>query len=113
VNPTYARLVGPVGSPLKKEIKITREKAYPFHIMNVKARSGKEIAVDVKELNGDAGDGYVLTIENTKTDAGRYADTVVITTDSKLKPTLTVPVYGQITAAAPPAEQPKTGASGG
>lgn len=113
LNPTYARLVGPAGTPVKKEITITREKAYPFRIVGVKARSGKDIAVGIKELKGDQGDGYLLTIENKKATAGRYADTVILTTDSKVKPTLTVPVYGQVTAAAPPAAQPKAGTSGG
>lgn len=112
LRPTYARLVGPAGSEVKKEITIIREKAYPFRIVDVKARSGKDIAVAIKELSGDDGDGYILTIENKKAAAGRYADTVILTTDSKIKPTLTVPVYGQITAVAPPAEQPEAKTSG-
>ena len=107
LSPKYARLVGPVGKPLKREITITREKAYPFKIVDVSARNGKDIAFNIKELKAGEGDGYILTIENKKDAAGRYADTVIIKTDSELKPTLTVPVYGQITAAAPPPADPK------
>jgi hypothetical protein len=60
-------------------------------------------------------DGYILTIENKKTVAGRYADTVILTTDSRIKPTITIPVYGQIisTAPQPVPTPPKKSASGG
>ncbi|MBC2710194.1 MAG: hypothetical protein HGJ94_04085 [Desulfosarcina sp.] len=104
MEPAYARLVGPVGTDINKAITITREKAYPFKILAAKARNGNDIAVNVKEFSKADGDGYVLTIENKKTAAGRYADMVILTTDSKIKPTITVPVYGQIISAAP---QPK------
>ncbi|GAB6906604.1 hypothetical protein JCM12296A_24390 [Desulfosarcina cetonica] len=101
VQPSFARLVGPVGSEIKKAITITREKAFPFRIVDVKARNGKDIAFDLKELQAPEGDGYRLTVENKKTAAGRYADTLILTTDSTIKPTINVPIYGQITAAKP------------
>ncbi|BBO85378.1 hypothetical protein DSCO28_59440 [Desulfosarcina ovata subsp. sediminis] len=106
MNPAYARLVGPAGSHISKSITITREKAYPFRIVEAKARNGKDIAFALKELKATEGDGYLLTIENKKTAAGRYADTVILTTDSTIKPTISVPIYGQIKAAAPPAANP-------
>lgn len=101
LEPAYARLVGPAGTSIKKAITITREKAYPFKIVKAKARNGKDIAFDVKEFSKADGQGYILTIENIKTAAGRYADTVILTTDSQIKPMITVPVYGQIISAAP------------
>jgi len=106
MEPRYARLVGPAGTDIKKAITITREKAYPFKILDAKARNGKDIAFDVREFNKADGEGYVLTIENKKPFAGRYADTVILTTDSKIKPTIRVPVYGQIISAAPPQPDP-------
>jgi hypothetical protein len=102
LEPAHARLVGPVGSEIKATITITREKDYPFNILDVKARNGNDIAFNVQALSQADGDGYLLTIENKKTVAGRYADTVILTTDSGIKPTITVPVYGQIIPAAPP-----------
>ncbi len=101
MEPAYARLVGPAGTNIKKVITITREKAYPFQIITAKARNGKDIEVDVQEFSKTDGDGYILTIENKKMVAGRYADKVILTTDSKIKPTITVPVYGQIISVAP------------
>ncbi len=101
MEPAYARLVGQAGTDIKKAITITREKAYPFKILEAKARNGNDIAFDVQEFSKADGDGYILTIENKKTVAGRYADTVILTTDSNIKPTITIPVYGQIISAAP------------
>ena len=100
MEPRYARLVGKAGTDIKKTITITREKAYPFQIVGIKARNGKDIAFDVKPFSKADIEGYVLTIENKKAVAGRYADSVILTTDSKIKPTITVPVYGQIISSA-------------
>jgi MinD superfamily P-loop ATPase len=113
MEPRYARLVGAAGTDIKKAITITREKAYPFKILEAKARNGKDIAFDVKAFSEENGEGYILTIENKKTVAGRYADTVILTTDSKIKPTINVPVYGQIISAAPqPGSPPQKKKSG-
>jgi hypothetical protein len=115
MEPAYARLVGQAGTDIKKAITITREKAYPFKILQAKARNGNDIAFDVQEFTKAEADGYILTIENKKTAAGRYADTVILTTDSRIKPTITIPVYGQIisTAPQPVPTPPKKSASGG
>ncbi len=43
MDPAYARLVGQAGTDIKKAITITREKAYPFKILGVKARNGNDI----------------------------------------------------------------------
>ena len=113
MDPAYARLVGQAGTEIKKAITITREKAYPFKILEAKARNGNDIAFDVQEFSKADGDGYILTIENKKTAAGRYADTVILTTDSDIKPTITIPVYGQIIAATPqPAPTPPKKSTG-
>ena len=74
-------------------------------IINMKttARNGKDITFDVQAFSREGTEGYIVTIENTRTTAGRYADMVILTTDSSIKPTITVPVYGQILSAAPPA----------
>jgi hypothetical protein len=115
MEPKYARLVGAAGTDIKKAITITREKAYPFKILEAKARNGKDIAFDVKAFSKADSEGYILTIENRKTVAGRYADTVILTTDSQIKPTITVPVYGQIisTASQPEPIPPKKSTSDG
>jgi hypothetical protein len=93
--------VGNVGTDIVKKVTITREKGYPFKVLQTNARKGKDIAFSIEEFsNGDA-DGYILTIENRRTEAGRYADTLTLTTDSPVKTTLRIPVYGQVVAPKP------------
>ena len=105
LDPAYARLVGPSGTDVKRTVTITREKAYPFTVLDAKAKKGKDIRIAIDEFSNDTGDGYILTIENTKTTPGRYADKIILSTDSEVKPTITVPVYGQIIA---PPTKPKS-----
>ena len=102
IEPKYARLVGKAGTPIRKEITITREKAYPFTILQANARSGKDITFTLEEFSKDGVDGYLLTIENIRAEAGRYADTLTLTTDSPVKSTLKIPVYGQVVTENPP-----------
>ncbi len=115
LDPPYARLTGPAGSDIKEAITIWRQAAYPFKILEAKARNGSDIAVDVQEFEQANDSGYIVTVANKKSTAGRYADMLILTTDSTVKPTITVPVYGQITAAAPqpgaPAPEKKAGDS--
>lgn len=108
MEPKYARLVGQAGADIHKVITITREKAYPFKILEARARNGKDIAVDIQEFKHVDADGYQVTIANTRMTAGRYADTVVLTTDSPIKRIISVPVYGQILSAAPAADPTPT-----
>lgn len=101
-----------MGTDIKKTITITREKDYPFKIVNVRAREGKDIAFDLKEFSKADADGYILTIENRKSAAGRYADRLILTTDSSIKRTITVPVYGRIYSTAPTPKSAPSGPSG-
>lgn len=101
MDPAYARLVGPAGTDIKEAITITRQAAFPFKILEAKTRNGNDIKVDVQEFEQGEESGYIVTIVNQKSTAGRYADMLILTTDSTVKPTITVPVYGQITAAVP------------
>jgi len=75
----------------------------------VRARRGKYIAFDIKEFNKADSNGYLLTVENRKSVTGRYADSLILTTDSRVKPTITVPVYGRIFSTKPtPKSAPRT-----
>ena len=115
IEPKYARLVGKAGTKIRKEISITREKDYPFNILQANARSGKDIAFTIEEFSKDGVDGYLLTIENKRTEAGRYADTLTLTTDSPIKSTLKIPVYGQVVPVnpEPPGKPAQKQTSGG
>ncbi len=101
IEPKYARLVGKAGTKIQKEITITRQKAYPFTILQANVRNRANVAVTIEEFSANGVDGYLLTIENRRAKAGRYADTLTLTTDSPVKSTLKIPVYGQVISTEP------------
>ena len=57
---------------------------------------GKNVLYKLEEVNKPTEKGYVLHVENTKKDAGRYRDTIVLKTTSEIKPELEIRIYGNI-----------------
>jgi hypothetical protein len=87
---------GFVGDPVKGTVTIIPEKKYPFKILNLSAKDGKYIKYQLEETKESDTTAYKLNIENLKTDAGRYYDSIIIETDSKIRPQLNVRVYGYL-----------------
>ena len=99
IRPQYAQLRGPVGKEVKSTISITPEEKYPFKILDVRLKNGKNVKASFEERESTKGRPvFAVRLENLKTDPGRYYDQVLLDTDSKVKPTLAIAVYGQITA---------------
>jgi len=69
---------------------------YPFKITNVTSRGDAFIKYTLTERNADPVSGYTLLIENKKTEKGRYMDLLTLTTDSQIRPKITIRVYGNI-----------------
>jgi hypothetical protein len=96
ITPAYLRLYGNVGEKISGKVVILLSEKYPFNILGVKAQNGQNIKLNlVKDLKGNK-TGYTLTVENLMEQQGRYYDTIQFKTDSKIKPFLTVKVYGNI-----------------
>ncbi|MDL2321120.1 hypothetical protein LJC47_02060 [Desulfosarcina sp. OttesenSCG-928-B08] len=98
ISSTQVQLTGTIGTPVRGIVSISENEGFPFRIVDVRAEKGENIAFDLKPVKGSGPHSYQLTIENTSTTAGRYADKLILTTDSPVKPTLTIWVYGQITS---------------
>ena len=97
LNPRAVRLFGPVGRPLSGSVKILPLEGHAFSIKEVKAQQNQFIRFQVKPMDKATGKkGYLLEVENTKNAPGSYRDTILITTDSKAKPLLRVPIYARI-----------------
>ena len=97
MTPTYIRFLGQEGQPLKRTVKIKPLNGHTFSIKDVKTKEGKHLAFDWKPEKGDASKyGYRLEVENTMKTSGYYRDLITITTDSKVKPTLHIPVSTRI-----------------
>jgi hypothetical protein len=89
-------LRGYAGENLKRKVTIIPLEKYPFKILKVRAKNGKEIRFQLQEEKKEKGLQYALTVENQRLQEGRYSDIITLETDSKIRPTLSVRVYGDI-----------------
>jgi hypothetical protein len=96
IRPKHANMRGIVGDPIKGTVTIIPDKKYPFKIIDSRAKDGKNIKYQLKETTVSDTTAYQLNIENLKTDAGRYYDAIILETDSKIRPQLSVRVYGHL-----------------
>ena len=96
IRPQSVSLRGYVGDSIKGMISIIPEKKYPFKILNAKAQSGKNVNVQLDEKTDSNGTAYELKVENLSQKSGRYSDTIILETDSKIRPELNVRVYGYL-----------------
>ena len=96
IHPQHANMRGIVGDPVTSTVTIIPEKKYPFKILNLRAQDGKYITYQLEETKESDTTAYRLNIKILKTDAGRYYDTIILETDSKIRPQINVRVYGYI-----------------
>jgi hypothetical protein len=96
IRPKHVSLRGYAGDAIKGKVTITPEKKYPFSILDARAQNGKNIHFQLDEISKNGGRGYELKVENLKQKAGRYYDTIILKTDSKIRPELNVRVYGYL-----------------
>jgi hypothetical protein len=96
ITPANLRLFGNVGEKISGKVVILLLEKYPFEILAAKALNGQNIKFNLEKNQKEDKPGYMLTVENLMEKQGRYYDTIQLTTDSKLKPFLTVKVYGNI-----------------
>jgi hypothetical protein len=97
VQPHYVRLIGRVDQPLRQTIKITPLEGHPVTIKDVRIRQTQNLRYTLKPLGPTPGKtGYELIVENARHEAGNYQDLITILTDSKEKPSITIPVYARI-----------------
>jgi hypothetical protein len=96
IRPRHVNLRGYVGDTLQALVSLIPEKKYPFKILNVSAKDGKNIKFQLDEVESSANGAYELKVENLKPDTGRYYDTIFLKTDSKIRPEISVRVYGNL-----------------
>jgi len=93
-------LNGTAGQKITSAVTIIPEPNYPFKIIESSAVKGKDIAFKLEEVKKENRSEYVVTVENMKKESGRYFDTVMLKTDSKVQQEIKINVYGNITDAA-------------
>ena len=96
IRPQHVSLRGYAGDPIKSEVTIIPEKKYPFKILDARAQDDKNINIQLAEIKKSSGPAWVLNVENLRQKTGRFYDTIILKTDSKVKPQLDVRVYGYL-----------------
>jgi hypothetical protein len=106
IHPERIILRGDSGQTMRQELVVTPRASYPFKVTDVTAKTGVNIRYEMREQVTPEGKSYVVSVENTKTSPGKYYDTLLLSTDSKLKPTIPIHVYGTV-AAGPKKDAPQ------
>jgi len=97
ITPKWIVLRGSLGKKLKSEVIILPKKKYPFRIVGISAKYGKDISYKIEEIHkGSPSAGYRLIVYNLRKVKGRYLDRIYLKTDSKIKPVIEIGVYGDI-----------------
>jgi hypothetical protein len=96
ITPKNIRLYGKVGEPVRETVRIVPEQSYPFKILETKAQIGRDIRYQLTSEKQAPSGAYLLTVENLKQETGRYYDTIFLMTDSRVKPKISIQVYGKI-----------------
>lgn len=96
IAPKAARLIGPAGSPIETQVKITPPALNPFDIKDAKAVRGENITFQLVNQSAAEEPYFLLQISNIKKESGRYSDQIILTTTSPLSPELVIRVYGLI-----------------
>jgi len=95
IHPQKALLRGKAGEPLAIEIKIKRNRKYPFKILEVRTERDDRIRARLVE-GGNSDNNCIIRVENLKKTKGRYAAILTVHTDHPEKPSFPIFVVGII-----------------
>ena len=96
ITPSLVRFMGPVGTVMKQQVRVVPSGKISFKITGSSARDGKNIRFEVKEITESEQTGYLVEVENIKQDVGSYHDLIYLDTDNKIRPQLSIRVFGSI-----------------
>ena len=98
IQPERVRLIGRAGQPLVSEVVIVPRDEYPFSIKEISVKDGTFVKYDLIERQGEGKGkaGWVIRVENKRKQKGRYLDTLFLTTNSEIRPTIPIYISGII-----------------
>jgi hypothetical protein len=96
IIPNRVTLSGVSGTSIEKKVNIIPEEKYPFKIVGDRTVRKKYIRYKLEKAKRSEKPGYVLTVANLKKGKGRYFETIRLKTDSKIRPEISIRVYGNI-----------------
>lgn len=98
IRPSRVRLNGKAGEEIVGKITIVPGEKYDFNVTGIRTRRKGDIDVKLETIEKESHKQYVVTVSNQRKDKGRYVNAVVLKTDSKIQPSISIPVYGNISA---------------
>lgn len=101
VIPKRIVLRGVAGQPVRGAVTIIPKANYPFTIIGATARYGKKIQFKYEEIQKSDPKGYLLTVDNLQAHKGRFFDVILLKTDSRIRPEISIQVVGDILEAPP------------
>lgn len=94
IDPRYVTPAGKAGTGVKATVTITP--VHRFKVREVRAQEGKNMRATVQETRSAGEAVFIVMIENILDTPGGYTDTVIVETDSPIKPEITIGVRGEI-----------------
>lgn len=96
VSPPRIQLKNSGNNYMEGSTVIMPEKKYPFKIRDIKARDGRYISYDFREIEKDKNIAYIIKVKS-KTNTRKYIrDILFIETDSDVQPEIPIRVRGRI-----------------
>jgi hypothetical protein len=99
IQPSRVRMAGKVGDDVSTTVTVTPAEEFPFSVLEVKPLKEGNVKVELEEAPESeeaARKQYKVTVTNLKQEKARYFDTIVLKTDSDVRPELKISVYGNI-----------------
>lgn len=98
IRPRSLRLAGPAGRILTASAEIVPRPEQPFTIRSARTYTGRALQLDLTDKVREGRKIYELTVTSSALKSERFNDFIILETDSRVRPTLQVPVYGIISA---------------
>ncbi|MCW7753252.1 hypothetical protein OOT00_04545 [Desulfobotulus sp. H1] len=95
MEPPLIRLQGSPDATISRDLTLTPFTEYPFTVKSIRALRGEDFQFSITPLK-DGRPGYLIQTHNTRKEAGRYFDTLVLTIDSPIREELRIRVLGDI-----------------
>ncbi len=96
ISPKRVTLSGHVGETIESRVTVKPVPKYPFKIVGAQAKDGRFIKYRLEDSNDPKNIGFIMSIENTKWDPGRFMDTIFLKTDSSIRPEIPILIFGNI-----------------
>ncbi len=107
LSPNMVKLEGDVGEQIKRTITISANEKYPFKIIEARAKVGKNIRYEFKQVEHSGREKYLLYVENLKKQKGRYYDIIYLKTNKRPLPEIIIRVQGNIADIKPKSNKQK------